>query len=98
MEIYIVYYAKPGCKAADFVRELQESGVADAVRHEDGCLRYEYFLSADRPDVAMLMEQWVSLEHQQVHLTQPHMTELRAIKNKYIDHTARGEYTPERGA
>ena len=69
------------------VKEMTESGVLAAIRNEDGCLTYDYYYSADDPMALALYEEWESAEHQKVHMTQPHMPQLRQIKEKYIQDT-----------
>ncbi len=90
--IYVTYQAKePGGREA-FVRELHETGVAQAVRAEDGCLAYDYYY-ADADDLTLLLiEKWESKKHQEVHLTQPHIATLRGIKAKYIADSHLGEF------
>ena len=51
------------------------------------CLRYDYFLSAERPDEILLIEEWASAEQQQTHLRQPHMQQLKQQKAQYIAET-----------
>lgn len=82
----VTYQAKPGCARA-FVEELEASGVAAAVRAEDGCIRYDYYFSAANEDEVFLFEEWTSQAHQQVHMNQPHMPQLREIKEKHILNT-----------
>lgn len=82
----VTYKAKPGCARA-FVEELEASGVAAAVRAEDGCIHYDYYFSAKDENEVFLFEEWTSQNHQQIHLTQPHMPQLRQIKEKYIEDT-----------
>ena len=79
----VTYTEKPGC-AKQYVQELETCGVADAVRQEDGCLGYDYYISAKDENTVFLFEEWESQQHQQVHLTQPHMATLKQIKEKYI--------------
>ena len=79
----VIYLAKDGC-GRKFVKELEDSGVATKVRREDGCLRYDYYFKSWDDDTVLLSEEWASKEHQLVHLTQPHIKELKAIKEKYI--------------
>ena len=55
-----------------------------AVRAEDGCIHYDYYFSAKDENVVFLFEEWTSEHHQQVHLTQPHIAQLKQIKEKYI--------------
>lgn len=83
----VTYQAKAGCAKA-FVGELESSGVAAAVRAEDGCIHYDYYYSAKDENVVFLFEEWQSETHQQIHLKQPHMAALRQIKEKYILDTA----------
>ena len=82
----VIYLAKDGC-GRKFVKELEESGVANKVRREDGCLRYDYYFKSWDEDTILLFEEWESKEHQQVHITQPHIADLKAIKEKYILNT-----------
>lgn len=79
----VIYKAKEGCAKA-FVEELEKSGVASAVRAEDGCIHYDYYYSAKDENEVFLFEEWQSERHQQIHLTQPHIATLKEIKAKYI--------------
>jgi len=83
-KLTVTYYAKPGC-GRKFVEELEASGVAAAVRAEDGCIRYDYYYSAKSEDEVFLFEEWESEQHQQIHVTQPHIATLKAIKGTYIE-------------
>lgn len=82
----VIYLAKDGCGRA-FVKEMEESGVATKVRREDGCLHYDYYFKSWDEDTVLLFEEWESKEHQQVHIKQPHIKDLKAIKEKYIIHS-----------
>lgn len=81
--LFVTYHAKPG-QAAAFVQALESSGTAAKVRAEAGCIRYDYYYSAAQEDTVLLFEEWESQHHQQVHLTQPHIADVKAIKEKYI--------------
>ncbi len=81
--LFVTYTAKEG-QAQNFVTELERSGAADLVRAEDGCIRYDYFYSAKDKNTVLLFEEWESEEKQQIHLTQPHIAQIKAIKEKYI--------------
>ena len=83
----VTYIAKPGCGHA-FVEELEASGVASAVRAEDGCIRYDYYYSAADKDVLFLFEEWECEEKQQIHLGQPHIANIKAAKEKYIEESS----------
>ena len=87
-------YVKFTCldnKREAFVEKVRETGILDAVRAEDGCYRYDYYFSEKDPNELLLIEQWESREHQQVHIKQPHMAQLRTFKNDYITDTLLGE-------
>ena len=81
--IMITYLAKPGCKQA-FVDAVTEAGILSLIRQEDGCRQYQYYYPADQEDIILLVEEWESIQHQQVHMTQPHMAELMRLKAEYI--------------
>ena len=38
------------------------------------------------PDLVLLEEEWTSLQAQQIHLKQPHMARIAALKDQYMDH------------
>ena len=87
-------YVKFDCyenKREAFIKKVKETGVLDAIRNEDGCIKYDYYLSEKDPDEILLIEQWSSKQHQQIHLTQPHMDTLRSFKDEYIHNTILGE-------
>ena len=58
--------------------------VGGAVRPEAGCIRYEYYRSARNEDELLLVEKWESEGHQAEHVKQPHMAELRELKEQYV--------------
>ena len=64
-----------------------------SLNEEDGCIRYDYYLSEKDPNELLLIEQWESKEDQQVHLTQPHMAAMRKFKDDYILKTTLEENT-----
>lgn len=88
--IYVKYQCLPGKREA-FIQKVKAEGIQQAIREEDGCLRYDYYLSEKDEDELLLIEQWESLQHQQVHLTQPHMATMREFKDAYIASTALGQ-------
>lgn len=79
----VCYTARHGLRE-QFVDEIASSGVLEKIRSEDGCIGYEYYYAAQDEDKVLLVEQWESQEKQAVHMKQPHMEHLKAIKEKYI--------------
>ena len=90
LTLYVRYLAKPGCRES-FLRQLTTEGIIDAIRREDGCLRYDYFLSVQNADEILLVEQWQTQAHQSIHLQQPHMARLRELKEQYVADTRLGK-------
>ena len=88
--IYVKFQCLPQKREA-FIQKVKDTGILDAIRKEEGCLKYEYYLSEKDPNELLLIEQWETKEHQQVHISQPHMAKLREFKADYITNTLLGE-------
>ena len=88
--IYVKFQCLPQKREA-FIQKVKDTGVLAAIRAEDGCIRYDYYLSEKDPNELLLIEQWETKQHQQIHITQPHMEKLREFKGDYITNTALGE-------
>ncbi len=89
--IYVVFKCLERKREA-FVERVRAEGILDAVRAEDGCIRYDYYYSEKDPNELLLIEAWESQHHQQVHIEQPHMALLRSFKEEYITSTTLGEF------
>ena len=89
--IYVVFKCLPGKREA-FVEKVKEEGILDAVLAEDGCIRYDYYYSDADANELLLVEAWESKQHQQVHIEQPHMAALRALKGDYVESTTLKEF------
>jgi quinol monooxygenase YgiN len=89
--IYVIFKSKDGVRE-QFIKKIKEEGIVDAVRKEDGCIRYDYYFSEKDPNEILLIEAWESKKHQQIHIEQPHMARLREIKGDYILSTTLGEF------
>lgn len=81
--INVTYIMKPG-KREEFLSRLTAQAIPQAVRNEEGCIQYNYFLPVDQPDQLLLMEKWTGREEQKLHLTQPHMALIRPIKEDCV--------------
>ena len=81
LEVYTT--VKPGMRAA-YVQAIREAGIQKKVRAEDGCLCYDYYFSAEDENVLLLCEKWTNSEKQAIHMTQPHMADLKALKAQYV--------------
>ena len=86
LKLSVYYFAKPG-RREEFLRRVVEEGILTAIRREEGCLRYDYYLSCQNEDEILLLEAWDTDEHQRIHMEQEHMKRLRAIKDECIAET-----------
>lgn len=86
LKLSVNYFAKPG-RREEFLRRVVEGGILSAIREENGCQRYDYYLSCQDENEILLVEQWESPEHQRVHMEQAHMKRLMDIKNDCIADT-----------
>lgn len=89
LTLYVKYTAKPGGREG-YVRDIVSEGILTAIRAEEGCLRYDYYFSAQEENVVLLIEQWETEAHQRIHMQQPHMARLRELKAQYIAETSMG--------
>ena len=88
--IYVKFECLTGKREA-FIQKMKDTGVLAAIRAEDGCIKYDYYFSEKDTTELLLIEQWETKQHQQVHMTQPHMALLREFKGDYITKTVLGE-------
>ena len=89
--IYVVFKCHDG-KREDFVKAVRTEGILDAIRAEDGCLRYDYYFSEADANELLLIEAWETRRHQEIHIAQPHMARLRELKPEYVETTTLGEF------
>lgn len=86
LKLSVNYFARPG-RREEFLRRIVEGGILAAIRAEEGCLRYDYYLSCQNEDEILLLEEWDTAEHQRIHMEQGHMKRLRVIKDDCIADT-----------
>ena len=84
--IQVTYTMRPGQRDA-FVRKIRESGILDAVRGEEGCLGYSYYLPEEEDGTLLLIEKWTDAPAQKAHLETPHMKQMAAFKPEYVADT-----------
>ena len=77
--IHVTYRAKPG-RGRAFVRQITEQGLRERILAEDGCLRYDYYISCEREDTVLLVELWETAAHQAAHMAQPHMKQILTLQ------------------
>lgn len=84
--IQVTYTMRPGQRDA-FVRKIRESGILDAIRGEEGCLGYSYYLPEEEDGTLLLIEKWTDAPAQKAHLETPHMKQMAAFKPEYVADT-----------
>ena len=79
--------------ARKFAEEMISSGTVDAIRAEEGNLRYEYFQSLDDPETLLLIDSWANQEAIDKHHATPMMDIIAKLREKYDLHMTVERYT-----
>ena len=69
-----------------FAREMISNGIVDAIRAEEGNLRYEYYQSLDDPETILLIDSWANQDAIDRHHATPMMDTIAALREKYDLH------------
>ena len=87
MSIFVnLYYTGENGSARRFVEEMISSGTVEAIRKEEGNIRYEYFQALDDPETVMLIDAWRDQEALDVHHSSPMMNTIASLREKYDLH------------
>ena len=81
-----LYYKGINGNARAFADEMESSGIADAIRAEEGNLRYEYFQPIDDPETVLLIDSWTNQAAIDAHHASPMMRQLAELREKYDIH------------
>lgn len=76
-----------------FAEEMISSGTVDAIRAEEGNLRYEYYQSLDDPETILLIDSWANQEAIDKHHATPMMDTIAKLREKYDLHMTVERYT-----
>ena len=94
-----IKYTGTDGNALKFAEEMIASGTVDAIRAEEGNLRYEYYQSLDDPETILLIDSWVNQEAIDKHHATPMMETIAKLREKYDLHMTVERYinteTPE---
>jgi len=85
ISVNLFYHGKNG-NALKFAREMEESGIADAIRAEEGNLRYQYFQPLNDPETILLIDSWRDQAAIDAHHSSPMMKKLADLRDKYDLH------------
>ena len=89
--INLRYKGKNGA-ARKFAEEMISSGTVDAIRGEDGNLRYEYYMPLDDPETILLIDSWKDQESIDIHHASPMMKTISDLREKYDLHMTAEKY------
>ena len=95
-----LYYKGINGNARAFAKEMESSGIADAIRAEKGNLRYEYFQPLNDPETVLLIDSWSDQEAIDAHHTSEMMKQLAELRDKYdlhmtVERFVSDEYKPD---
>ena len=92
--VHLFYRGADGSARA-FAREMEASGIAEAIRGESGNLRYQYFLPLDDPETVLLIDSWTDQAAIDAHHASPMMAQLAALREKYDLHMTAERFVSE---
>ena len=81
-----LYYKGINGNARAFAEEMESSGIADAIRAEEGNLRYEYFQPLDDSETVLLIDSWSDQKAIDAHHASQMMKQLAELRDKYDLH------------
>lgn len=81
-----IYYRGTNGSARKFAEEMDSSGTADAIRREEGNLKYEYFFPMADPETVLLIDCWENQEALDIHHASPMMEKIIELRAKYDLH------------
>lgn len=78
-----IYYTGTNGSARKFAEEMVASGIADAVRNEEGNEKYEYFFPMDDAETVLLIDRWRDQTALDIHHKTPMMEQIAKLRDKY---------------
>lgn len=90
-----LYYTGKNGSARRFAEEMAASGTVDAIRAEEGNLRYEYFFPMEDGETVLLMDAWRDQQALDVHHASPMMETIARLREKYDLHMRVERYVSE---
>ena len=92
-----IYYTGTGGNARKFAQEMEDSGVAQRIRQEEGNLRYEYFFPMAYPETVLLIDGWKDQQAIDRHHASPMMETITRLREKYDLHMKVERYVSDEG-
>ena len=88
-----LYYTGENGKAKAFAEEMVSRGLVERIKHIEGCLRYEYFVSLSDSETILLIDSWSSQKALDEYHSSPLMAEVARLREKYDLHMRAERYT-----
>lgn len=81
-----LYYTGKNGNARKFAEEMEKSGTANAIRAEEGNLRYEYFFPMNDKETVLLIDSWKTQKDIDLHHSSKMMETIATLRDKYDLH------------
>lgn len=91
-----IYYRGTDGSARKFAEEMESSGTADAIRREEGNIKYDYFFPMAEPETVLLIDCWEDQNALDRHHASPMMEKIMQLREKYDLHMEVERYVLDR--
>lgn len=81
-----IYYSGENGNARKFAEEMEQRGIADKIRQEEGNLKYDYFFPMKDEETVLLIDSWSSQKSIDLHHDSPMMAEIIRLREQYDLH------------
>ncbi|MBQ9061983.1 MAG: antibiotic biosynthesis monooxygenase [Eubacterium sp.] len=88
-----IRYTGTDGSARAFAEEMTATGTVDAIRAENGNIRYEYYTPFDDPETVLLIDAWEDQAAIDVHHESPMMATIAKLREKYDLHMTVERFT-----
>ncbi len=78
-----LYYTGKNGNARKFAEEMESSGIAAAVRAQEGNEKYEYFFPMSDPETVLLIDRWKDQSAIDIHHKSEMMKKIAELRDKY---------------
>lgn len=90
-----MYYTGENGAARKFAEEMISGGTVDAIRNEEGNIRYDYFYPINDEETILLIDSWKSQKDIDIHHQSQMMKTIIALREKYNLHMIVERYRSE---
>ena len=92
-----IYYTGTNGSARKFAEEMVSTGTVEAIRNEEGNIRYDYFFPMDDAETVLLIDSWSSQDAIDAHHATPMMNTIMELREKYDLHMKVERYISDDG-